>query len=62
MPGGAGDTLRGQRGTAPTVVVARDYSPSTMYRDYAINRTLTWRLPRAMPEELFEVARSVAAA
>ena len=105
----------------------RDYSPSTMYRDYAINRTLfhwesqarqtpeqptvqryinhqaegtrvllfvreskrfalgtqpfyflgpvsyvehrgerpvsfTWRLPRAMPEELFEVARSVAAA
>ncbi|MGO9488745.1 MAG: DUF3427 domain-containing protein, partial [Solirubrobacteraceae bacterium] len=105
----------------------RDYSPSTMYRDYAINRTLfhwesqarqtpeqptvqryinhqaegtrillfvreskrfalgtqpfyflgsvsyvehrgerpvsfTWRLPRPMPEELFEVARSVAAA
>jgi hypothetical protein len=105
----------------------RDYSPSTMYRDYAINRTLfhwesqarqtpeqptvqryinhqaegtrvllfvreskrfalgtqpfyflgpvsyvehrgerpvsfRWRLPRAMPEELFDVARSVAAA
>lgn len=105
----------------------RDYSPSTMYRDYAINRELfhwesqsrqtpeqptvqryiehqarntnvllfvregrrfelgtqpfyflgpvkyvdhrgekpvsfTWRLPRAMPEALFEVARSVAAA
>jgi Domain of unknown function (DUF3427)/Helicase conserved C-terminal domain len=105
----------------------RDYSPTTMYRDYAINRTLfhwesqsrqtpqqetvqryidhrergsrillfvrerrqgelgtapfyflgpvsyvdhrgerpvsfTWRLPRPMPEDLFEVARSVAAA
>lgn len=105
----------------------RDYSPTTMYRDYAINRTLfhwesqsrqtpqqptvqryihhrergtrillfvrdrkqgelgtqpfhflgpvtyvdhsgerpvsfTWRLPRPMPEDLFEIARSVAAA